>query len=323
MTIFFSYWVALAIFSELGYNFDSTNSRQQSNNDIFREKRKRKETETGKLNSPQEPTIHHFSHPYPLHLTSIQTLNQSSCFACELSVSGPTLSLLPTPKYPEGFFNCDACGSHGRGFSFHCKDCNVDLHVLCASMPLNNTHQAHNHELSLTCSPPFFNHFFACDICGGPESKHWLYRCSLCGFGAHMACIPVDFHFTRTGFRRPRFSRAREKQFPGRTSFPSSVPNILGNPITSNRQSSDLIAEAFPNVIRNTSQSAGEQLLQALMGSSGGGGTAQLLQGLNGQLPQALMIGGGFDLSSLLGGNGGLRGMDPRALGGFDFGNLL
>ncbi|KAK3224042.1 hypothetical protein Dsin_011067 [Dipteronia sinensis] len=46
------------------------------------------------------------------------------------------LSLLPKPTYSQGLFNCDACGKQGNGFSYHCGTCNIDLHTICATMPL-------------------------------------------------------------------------------------------------------------------------------------------------------------------------------------------
>ncbi|CAL5330908.1 unnamed protein product [Camellia sinensis] len=175
----------------------------------------------GKMNSQPEPTVQHFSHPHTLHLSNHQpqqTLNLALCSCCKLSVSGliytcqlcnyylhvkcsqmpqqikhpfdqnHVFSLLPTPIYPEGIFSCDACGKQGNGFSYHCKACSIDLHVLCALMLLSTTHQSHHHQLNLTFSPPYHNQSFSCDICKNIGSNHWLYRCNLCEFDAHLIC---------------------------------------------------------------------------------------------------------------------------------------
>ncbi|GFZ00644.1 hypothetical protein Acr_14g0002790 [Actinidia rufa] len=173
------------------------------------------------LTTQPEPTIHHFSHPHLLHLTNTIHHNHQTlaCSACKLQASsGPTytcqtcpyilhltcsqlpqkihhpfhqhhtFSLLPTPSYPEGLFSCDACGSHGNGFSYHCKPCGLDLHVVCASAPLSLSHRSHHHHLTLAFSPPYHNKSFSCDICGSAGADHWLYRCGSCDFDAHLSC---------------------------------------------------------------------------------------------------------------------------------------
>ncbi|CAA0827142.1 Cysteine/Histidine-rich C1 domain family protein [Striga hermonthica] len=165
----------------------------------------------------------HFSHPHPLTLTPLHltpTIPSSSCPACDLGPCGPVYScaacnfflhekcldfpakithpfhmehvftLLPRPAYPDGLFNCDACGRPGRGFCYHCNTCGLDLHATCASMPLSLVHACHPHELKLAFKSPYGDFSgFCCDICkgqGGPG--HWLYRCGPCGFDAHLNC---------------------------------------------------------------------------------------------------------------------------------------
>ncbi|KAK4414405.1 hypothetical protein Salat_2853500 [Sesamum alatum] len=178
----------------------------------------------GKISSePQKETATtHFSHSHPLKLINYQqqTLNaaSSSCSGCKLKPSGMIYScttcdfflhkkcfdmpkkithpshkdhaftLLPEPAYAEGLFNCDACGETGSGFSYHCKPCGIDLHVLCAAMPMSVTHVWHTHALALTFGSPYSDKAFVCDICKSPGSDHWLYRCSSCGFDAHLNC---------------------------------------------------------------------------------------------------------------------------------------
>ncbi|CAA2975201.1 uncharacterized LOC107803974 [Olea europaea subsp. europaea] len=178
----------------------------------------------GKISSetPNETTINHFSHPHPLKLSNYQTqhtlIQSSSCSGCTLQVSGLTyncttcnyflhkkcaempqkishpfhkqhaFSLLQKPVYPNGAFNCDACGEVGNGFSYHCKECTIDLHILCSVMPLSLAHASHPHKLNLTFECPYPTKSFCCDICGKGGSNLWLYRCSSCGFDAHLNC---------------------------------------------------------------------------------------------------------------------------------------
>ncbi|KAH9780789.1 hypothetical protein KPL71_008220 [Citrus sinensis] len=166
-----------------------------------------------------DPHIQHFSHLHLLELSNPQTLNTTtSCSACKLQPSGlmytckpcnftlhvsctqmpqlithpshpaHSLSLVPTPIYPAGIFNCDGCGRQGHGFSYHCTHCDFDLHILCATKPLTLIHQSHPHQLQLTFDPPYYTKGFSCDICKKVGSAHWLYRCSLCEFDAHLDC---------------------------------------------------------------------------------------------------------------------------------------
>ncbi|XP_038723612.1 uncharacterized protein LOC120015312 [Tripterygium wilfordii] len=176
----------------------------------------------GMLPGQPEPCIQHFSHPHHLQLSNYdqtflaQTLSFCSC--CKLKVSGwiytcipcnffldiscskmpqqithpfdqnHVLYLLSSPAYPQGFFCCDACGKQGNGFSYHCGVCNIDLHTQCASMPLLVTHQAHQHQLQLTFSPPYYHRNFSCDLCKNLGSNQWVYRCNSCDFDAHLSC---------------------------------------------------------------------------------------------------------------------------------------
>ncbi|PWA74629.1 C1-like, Zinc finger, RING/FYVE/PHD-type [Artemisia annua] len=166
-------------------------------------------------------SINHFGHEHPLKLQNIQSsiTSKPTCIACSRSVSGSScytcvpcnfylhnrcsniprtlkhqsdqkhdLVLLSSPAYPEGVFYCNACGSHGKGFSYHCPDCQLDLHIVCASMPPSTNHSTHGHTLGLCLKPPYENQEFSCDICNQPGSNQWLYRCDSCEFDAHMKC---------------------------------------------------------------------------------------------------------------------------------------
>ncbi|XP_078448468.1 protein VACUOLELESS GAMETOPHYTES-like [Wolffia australiana] len=171
----------------------------------------------GKLE--HESTIRHKSHAHPLVLSSTwEGLAGAKCTCCGEAPGGwayscnpcrfflhlacaktpeliqhpyhplHSLVLFVSPAYPEGFFNCDACGLSGTGFSYHCGHCQVDLHVSCASKPLFLGHNSHPHALTLAFNPPYETRGFTCDICGHIGSNHWLYRCGSCEFDAHLGC---------------------------------------------------------------------------------------------------------------------------------------
>nr|XP_043612999.1 uncharacterized protein LOC122584971 [Erigeron canadensis] len=173
--------------------------------------------------------IKHSSHPHLLQLSpTLHLQNQQNCAGCNLQISSHdhteqvytcapcgfflhqsctkfpqlithpshrehSLSLLPTPIYPGGFFRCDACTQHGTKFSYHCHFCDYDLHVLCASKPLSTNHPFHPHPLVLTFSSPYGEKLgFSCDVCQSVGScDQWLYRCNSCEFDVHLHCALV------------------------------------------------------------------------------------------------------------------------------------
>lgn len=168
-----------------------------------------------------EASIIHFSHPHPLNLVSIQssTANKITCSACTKEASGlvyicetcsyclhkpcsnmpqslrhlfdqkHALTLLLAPAYSGGAFQCNACGVLGTGYCYHCEECQLDLHPVCAFMRPSVKCGAHDdHPLKLCFEPPYENKAFICDVCGGSGSNHWLYRCDSCGFDAHLKC---------------------------------------------------------------------------------------------------------------------------------------
>ncbi|KAK1261283.1 hypothetical protein QJS04_geneDACA018933 [Acorus gramineus] len=175
----------------------------------------------GKLE--KDPVIHHFSHPHPLELTNHkqQTHDTPTCAACNTSLSGWTyrckscryhldldcaelprkilhpcdpkpkhaFTLFASPVYSVGCFECNACGEMGKGFCYHCKECKIDLHVACSKKPLSINYMSHGHPLNLTFSSPYGEKGYLCNVCGRLGSNQWLYRCSTCGFDAHLDCV--------------------------------------------------------------------------------------------------------------------------------------
>ncbi|KAL5760576.1 hypothetical protein ACOSQ2_019414 [Xanthoceras sorbifolium] len=203
----------------------------------------------GKLPSQPEPPIHHFSHPHPLQLSNYhtqQTPNSVSCSVCKVKASGGNytcvhiscsklpqqithpfdhqnhvLSLLPKPAYSQGFFNCDTCGEQGNGFSYHCGTCNIDLHTICATLPLLLSHQSHPHHLNLTFSPPYNDKGFSCDICKNMGSNEWLNRCNLCEFDAHLVCATEN--------AKAPIQQAQVQHFQAPTPIPTTYYQVPGS----------------------------------------------------------------------------------------------
>ncbi|XP_058080158.1 protein VACUOLELESS GAMETOPHYTES-like [Magnolia sinica] len=307
----------------------------------------------GKLSN--DATIQHFSHPHPLELVQLSTIHfpASPCAGCKLKASSwiyackpcnyvlhitcsqmpqlinhPSdphhpLSLFPLPAYPEGFFNCDACSRRGNGFSYHCGVCDLDIHILCASMPLSVSHPAHHHPLNLVFFPPYESKGFSCDICENLGASHWLYRCSTCEFDAHMVCatakprptvqaqnqypqgIPQQQHQLLRPAANPQFQapgdglRNGPQQGYTPTYYvdgPSQGIHQAGPPAGGNGPGNSLADQTMQGFIDGTAQQAGESFMQGITGDGSGNGVGD---------------GGGGDSSSgsifsnLLGGSSG------------------
>ncbi|OMO68950.1 DC1 domain-containing protein [Corchorus olitorius] len=103
-----------------------------------------------------------------------------------------TLVLLSSPVYASGSFKCNACGKLGTGFCYHCKDCQLDIHILCIYKPSSVYTSTHHHTLELCFSPPYSKKKFQCDICKQLGSNQWLYRCGTCNYDIHMNCAMAN-----------------------------------------------------------------------------------------------------------------------------------
>ncbi|KAH6826982.1 hypothetical protein C2S53_016125 [Perilla frutescens var. hirtella] len=272
-------------------------------------------------------SITHFSHPHPLHLFNPQTLLPQifHCSACKLAASTTSvyacincnfalhpecshlpqqinhpfdqkhsLTLYPKPVYPEGLFNCDACGNRGGGFSYHCSPCGIDLHTTCASLPLTLTHHCHHHSLTLTFSAPYPGNTFSCDICKKLGSKTWIYRCATCEFDVHLACVatiipPVSTAPTqqlpyitpRSTFIPPRPSNAGaygpRPAVGGQvvaTTYPAVMPLQAAYQPPAYRPANGLrdqiAVAAAEGIASGVAQSATQALFQGLFGGGGG-----------------------------------------------------
>ncbi|XVF60380.1 hypothetical protein PTKIN_Ptkin08bG0040800 [Pterospermum kingtungense] len=257
--------------------------------------------------------VQHFSHPHLLELTNAQTLNIGPCSGCKLQSfgwmytckpcnftlhtscsqlpqlithpahPGHSLTLLPTPAYPIGYFNCDACGQQGHGFNYHCHQCDFDIHSVCASKPLSLHHQSHPCQLQLFFYPPYPTKGFSCDICHQLGSNHWLYRCSVCEFDVHLICASTATCTTTT--------RPANNQFQPWNSFPAppgqNNMQYRGDPVRKNNQGymqpqsqnygtamsgNALMDVAVQGFVDGAAQQVGQNLVQSFMGNDSNNG---------------------------------------------------
>ncbi|KAK9154602.1 hypothetical protein Sjap_002082 [Stephania japonica] len=165
-----------------------------------------------------------------------------------------TLTLLTSPVYPEGVFRCDACGRQGKGFCFHCNECQLDIHVDCAVLPLSVAHRAHLHPLTLAFRSPYKKNSFCCDICKGIGLNQWLYRCALCSFDAHLDCTSKDSQADSVS-PTPRTRRVHgansQQYYTSASSFGSR-----------------LVRHGVEGLVEGIAQQAGQTLVQAVLGAS-------------------------------------------------------
>ncbi|PIN25183.1 hypothetical protein CDL12_02081 [Handroanthus impetiginosus] len=105
--------------------------------------------------------------------------------------------LVPNGKNQNGkskdFFTCDACGTSGHGFTYHCGACKFDLHVECASLPEIEKRKDHEHPLILLCgfdADKVEGGGFSCYVCNDGIGKGcWSYCCLDCKCGTHLECV--------------------------------------------------------------------------------------------------------------------------------------
>ncbi|CAO2835803.1 unnamed protein product [Amaranthus hypochondriacus] len=151
----------------------------------------------------------------------IETVTGKNCAICELSLIGPINGCEPCDfwihktcrnnfqqeiKWPHNlhrsdhrlsflsappFLNrCGACGKVVLRNTFHCKECNFDLHHGCAIRKPSLRHEIvgniHNHDLIFFADPAAF---FRCYSCKGFSYKTSIFRCVECDFNLHKACI--------------------------------------------------------------------------------------------------------------------------------------
>ncbi|KAF8087833.1 hypothetical protein N665_0565s0019 [Sinapis alba] len=307
-----------------------------------------------------EDSIRHFSHPHPLFHSPLNPQNNSSsCVVCKLKLlnlpsytckpcnfhihlkcsalpqkirhpydKNHLLSLISSPKYQEGRFRCDACGKNGDGFAYHCGDCGIDLHTVCANMPSRVTHQSHpHHQLSLTfsmLSPGGSGSgsrstavaSFRCSVCQELGSNSWLYSCKECGgFDAHLLCARRKLASPTNMVQH--VPNVMQPQFIATTPFANVPSPVFNNPYplvmpTMSPIIRPMINEMINNLVTNTAQSPSQvsQLLDLLGGGYGSSSSSGYLgfdPSVFSSVDQPYGLGGGSGSSSY----SGYLGFDP------------
>ncbi|KAK8636624.1 hypothetical protein V6N13_124366 [Hibiscus sabdariffa] len=76
---------------------------------------------------------------------------------------------------------CDSCQNDVLGFVYHCRLCDFDLHLCCASLPQVLDDGEHNLYLCLKISG-------LCHHCGG-KGPGWSYRSQCKSYNLHVSCV--------------------------------------------------------------------------------------------------------------------------------------
>lgn len=172
----------------------------------------------------------HFSHPHALKLSELVKKEEEDeiiCSGCEQELSSDEaaytcpkrdcefflhkscfelpknmehkshpdhkLTLLSEPPQYSLYYDCNACGSLIKGFSFHCEKCDLKLHVKCAFLPETVDCKAHKHALAVRYYTPKSTKddfdIVLCDVCDGFATEgYWSYYCKDCDFCTHLEC---------------------------------------------------------------------------------------------------------------------------------------
>ncbi|CAH8272710.1 unnamed protein product [Arabidopsis lyrata] len=93
-------------------------------------------------------------------------------------------------------FDCDECGNFGYGFSYLCRECDLDFHVDCLWNPSEAKHPSEvNHTYHLlhplklyTGKRPDYSDG-KCRLCERKIEDRLFYHCSACNFSLDMRCV--------------------------------------------------------------------------------------------------------------------------------------
>ncbi|XP_010442014.1 PREDICTED: uncharacterized protein LOC104725107 [Camelina sativa] len=167
-------------------------------------------------------SVRHPSHNHPLRVFKAKEEDEAACSGCELELIGQAfkciesdcdyflhkscfdlpsethhkshqdhpLTLLHSPPDERSVYTCDACDQYGSGFTYHCSNCNYNLHVGCTFIPETIDREDHEHPLTLLYCTPCKGHedtIFTCSVCEETISEDlWMYYCKECDYGTHV-----------------------------------------------------------------------------------------------------------------------------------------
>ncbi|XP_021669084.2 uncharacterized protein LOC110656553, partial [Hevea brasiliensis] len=101
--------------------------------------------------------------------------------------SHPLSLLILTCQNPKKF-KCNICLKDCRGFIFHCRECNFQLDVECASLTPTVNFGDHPHRLTVVDN--IYDELECC-ACNGSCIGSPAFRCLKCNFNLHLVCGPL------------------------------------------------------------------------------------------------------------------------------------
>ncbi|PIA63934.1 hypothetical protein AQUCO_00201331v1 [Aquilegia coerulea] len=276
--------------------------------------------------------IQHFSHEHPLEFFHFQdqALNLVLCSGCKLKPSkwiyickacnyiihipcskkpqlihhpadpNHDLILLSQAAYPQGMFNSDACGHPGDGFCYHCSSCQIDLHILCASMPLSLTHHAHPHPLNLMFDSPYQTKKFYCDMpedcANGRLSPVHQFQMSRPQTLLHYNSFPVANHHQFQQFgstsHRPDYyindpndpNHHQFQQFGSTSHQPDYYVNDPKQAVQPTKSNMGIGHAATQGLVEGVAQQVAQNAVQSIVGGNDGGIGADVFTSVLGNL---------------------------------------
>ncbi|RDX60782.1 hypothetical protein CR513_61050, partial [Mucuna pruriens] len=165
----------------------------------------------------RDTTVRHFTHPsHPLQYVTWNTQfrcdgckllgygNRYRCDTCDFdlheycctcptsltSFLHPTHQLTREVMNPQGQrdmeHKCNVCRMFVNGLFYRCRECDFDVHPLCAQLPQHTRHPQHaHHVLRLQAGPSVAS----CVVCAEPLSNALGYRCETSDLGFHLKCF--------------------------------------------------------------------------------------------------------------------------------------
>ncbi|KAL4353541.1 hypothetical protein GQ457_06G020250 [Hibiscus cannabinus] len=103
------------------------------------------------------------------------------------------LNLIIMPISINYEYGCYGCGEFGKSISYRCYDCNINLHVGCASLPRTASSEHDKHTLRLVYDVAAVDHNYLekcyCQVCKKEVNpEQWFYSCSICDTVTHIVC---------------------------------------------------------------------------------------------------------------------------------------
>ena len=110
--------------------------------------------------------------------------HHKSCVELSLGLHHPLHPKHPFILYDRDYSNCKVCNEYHTEYSYGCSCCNLNLHIICVSLPLTMESEVHHHPLIHIWKLDKFTW----DLCGKEGSNVVCYLCAPCNFWTHKIC---------------------------------------------------------------------------------------------------------------------------------------